>query len=427
MTKAQLASNNTNNASILEEFKLELNEYITQNQINTIEIEEFFEEKYNKIVVEIKDGEYLVENQEIMYSISTFENEVYEVEKWDGTIATNFESGNGSQESPHIINTASQLAYLSELSRDEEYDTTDKYYKVEKNIVLNFNVENEEKLTFEPIGEYSAKAFKGNFDGNNNVIYGLYNVSGENHIGLFASINSAEVKNIKMQDLYIYGQSWLGGISGYAIAATWSDKGIKNCEVSGEIYGNGNQVGGIVGRFDGGTIENCKSFTIISGKNNIGGIVGVNAYWNILFNCVNYGNISANENYCGGISGHAQASIKNSYNLGNVTGTTNVGGIEGYAVENSWGSTKYCYSIGTITGDELVGGIIGTGGANLASLYYYGDNIGAVEGLDIENSVRLITENELYSKEFWIENGYSEETWYLGDGEMPKLLFEIEN
>src|SRR5574344_2616613 len=54
---------------------------------------------------------------------------------WDGSIATGYKSGSGTEEDPYVISNGSQLAYLSEQLKTNNYENT--YFKLEKDIVLN--------------------------------------------------------------------------------------------------------------------------------------------------------------------------------------------------------------------------------------------------------------------------------------------------
>ena len=86
---------------------------------------------------------------------------------------------------------------------------------------------------------------------------------------------------------------------------------------------------------------------------------------------------------CGGIVAYANAtSIYNCYNKGNVTGTSQAGGILGYGVSNP--SVKNCYNRGDIllkttqTGSRYVGGILGYVNTGTLSNCY---NTGSVSAL----------------------------------------------
>ena len=89
---------------------------------------------------------------------------------------------------------------------------------------------------------------------------------------------------------------------------------------------------------------------------------------NNISNCQNTGDIIGN--YAGGILGVIEPSnslfvtISNSYNTGAVTGTSNAGGILGYAYTDSTTGQLYAtisnsYNTGAVTGTNNAGGILG--------------------------------------------------------------------
>lgn len=69
--------------------------------------------------------------------------------------------------------------------------------------------------------------------------------------------------------------------------------------------------------------------------------------------------------YVGGLAGHTEGSLSNSYSTGNVTGEENVGSLVGH---NS-GIVSNSHSSGSVTGDSRVGGLVGWNQAKLSSSY----------------------------------------------------------
>ena len=125
-----------------------------------------------------------------------------EVEYWDGTIATSYNKGTGSESDPYIISNGKELAYLAqEVNKGTTYDG--KYFKLTNNIHLNNGVieqkngqilytRNSVKYYIKPFtNEYyqdeafenklgtinifpQMQTFRGNINGNDKFIYGLY-------------------------------------------------------------------------------------------------------------------------------------------------------------------------------------------------------------------------------------------------------------
>lgn len=106
--------------------------------------------------------------------------------------------------------------------------------------------------------ESEESGFNGTFDGNNHTISGLHTVQNdENNIyGMFGVISAGTVRNLKLINVAIEGNSLVGGLAGENYGY------IENCSVSGKIYAlrksNMLSVGGIVGN-NYGIIENVNS------------------------------------------------------------------------------------------------------------------------------------------------------------------------
>ncbi len=131
------------------------------------------------------------------------------------------------------------------------------------------------------IGWYDDHEFQGTFDGQGHTISNLYMMGEDGNRGLFGDIKDATIKNLKLVDPYIQcgdyddGNCHVGALVGRA-------KGnctITNCAVVGgtvrAVSGYQDEMGGICG-FVKGTcnISNCYATCTISGRSQLGGIVG---------------------------------------------------------------------------------------------------------------------------------------------------------
>ena len=231
-------------------------------------------------------------------------------EIWDGTKASSFAGGNGTEASPFLIENAKQL-YKMVAEYDSLDISKDKYFKITKDIYINdvtdgtFVGELSDKKNWlskygtEIASASKANSFNGILDGDNNTIYGLY-INGIKNAGLFAAISSyAEIKNLAFENLLISGGSGYGGaIAGQAIYYTWkSGAKITNCSVVNAtigVSGNMEMVGGFLGNINDCTVTftNCYSYdTRLSDLLIPGGIVG--STWNAgtlkLINCYSIG------------------------------------------------------------------------------------------------------------------------------------------
>lgn len=139
---------------------------------------------------------------------------------WNGTAATDFAGGNGTEANPYLIANADQLAYFrNEVDGGRTFDN--EFVKLTANIHLS-------NVNFEPIGwgyEYNdwnvgdqtGKPFKGTFDGNGKTIFDLYQNgwdminagTGEAYtytncgFGLFAAAADATFKNLNIYGAYV--------------------------------------------------------------------------------------------------------------------------------------------------------------------------------------------------------------------------------
>ena len=193
-------------------------------------------------------------------------------------------------------------------------------------------------------GWSGISGFAGTFDGNGHKIS---NLSGTQ--GLFASAENATIQNVGLENLNVNGSSQVGGLVGRATAVD-----IKNCYTTGIIKGS-SYVGGLVGYAP-------------SAKNGNDGTS--KTVWDNVYSSAN---IKGTSDYVGGLVGYTNTSpgevfdLKNCYAIGNVTGSSKVGGLAGYmyfdedAKHGSHDITdiENAYAGGNVTGTSTVGGFVG--------------------------------------------------------------------
>lgn len=273
-----------------------------------------------------------------------------ETNVWDGTIASGFAGGDGTQNNPFQIETAAQLAHFAKtVNEGEAY--------LYKYIVLTADIDLANK-EWTPIGNHS-NIFKGNFNGNNHTVTGM-KISGElDRVGLFGeckkfNVDSA-IKNITVKDSVICGNKFVGAIVGSA-----EEINIENCRSIGNTINGETDVGGICGKIGGysvGKVSQCYNSSKVTGGGRVGGIAGMGG---IAENCLNTGEImiinKAHKSAGGGIFGifddtTASASITACVNLGKVSGGESFGGIVGSTDSKSTGHISNCYyNMDAITG-----------------------------------------------------------------------------
>lgn len=222
-----------------------------------------------------------------------------------------------------------------------------------------------------PIGNTRENAFKGKFDGLGNSIFGL-------------SIKNSDDSNGKATGLFGFTD---GAIMGNVTLIAGTD-GIS-------VQGGSTDTGAFIGHAVNTTVKGVNSTLKVSGKNNVGGIVGyakddtrltysfADALGSVqpdsrsseLTNLVNTGNVRGVSNV-GGLVGYMdggklsndeenRAKYKGSYNLGKITGigndSNNIGGLIGKAENAIVGGTKNTLiNYNTVEGGYNVGGIVGS-------------------------------------------------------------------
>ena len=260
-----------------------------------------------------------------------------------------------------------------------------------------------------PIGNTASVPFNAIFDGNRlhgHTISNLYiNRPGTTGLGLFGYTgSSATIRNVELLDVSLTGHDDVGGLVGFNDGGT-----ISNSDVSGSISG-GHQVGGLAGNNQsGGSIENSQASGTVLGYRNAGGLVGAN------YDTISDSHATAavtsefpsTIEQAGGLVGLNQdGTISNSYATGTVEGNQDIGGLVG---KNDSGTIEEnSYATGDVTGrdattstSERIGGLVGlnTGGSAAISDGYA---TGTVEGhQDIGG---LVGKNDLGSIE---ENSYA--------------------
>lgn len=285
---------------------------------------------------------------------------------WDGSVASEFSSGNGSESSPYRITTADELAFLAEAVNNGN-TFTGVYFELDADIFLNDTAESnwkENAKKWIPIGAFDT-AFSGIFNGNGHTVSGLYITCYDSYVGLFGKAIEAKITNLGVINSFVQGSSSVGAIVGEDencyFEACYSD-----CEIHGEF-----NLGGISGTSICSTFKKCYNLGNISGNKIVGGISG-NAMEAPLFeHCYNVGELTVSSEIVGGIVGNlGRGSTTSSYNAGSINGNKYIGGIVGFS---GGCSITDCYNIGAIKGEDSVGGIFGHATATMSTCYNSGE------------------------------------------------------
>ena len=334
-------------------------------------------------------------------------------EKWTDFTAPDFAGGSGTKDDPYQIATAGQLAKLAEEVNSGVVGKTHsgEYFKLTAPIDLSGK-------RWVPIGygNLSSKSFSGYFDGNNQVITGLYVDERGNNVcaGLFgvvvAGSDETVLKNFCIENatIYagnstdssanahpnIYGAGVLAGSLTTMGGSSATFIGVENCQGTGQVD-SGMYAGGLIGDASRAHVSDCSADVTVTGTCVSGGFIG-NDYkgsyknctakgsvcggWSTggfagcvfevdasaeIEHCASYGDVTANNWNTGGFVGYLEkGEISNSVSYGNVTNT--VTGWEpktgGFSGGNIGGKIQNCSAAGTVTGSHSTiapGGFIG--------------------------------------------------------------------
>lgn len=329
---------------------------------------------------------------------------------WDGTAAA-WTAGDGSAESPFLIENEQNLAYLqTTVNEGESY--AGKFFKLTADLDMSASADH----LFYPIGifndyfveseyYYESLSFDGVFDGD------------------YHTIDNLRIVYRDTDDL--------GGVGLFAVGRPTTE--IRNLILGSKVEVDAPEsysVGGIMGYCDGCKIINCSmAGTIDGGGGEVGGIVGTAQGSSIIDGCVSTGIINAHTS-CGGIVGYAPTSVvKNCFSSAEVNcpGAFQVGGIAGWLYKSS---ISNCVAIGKVTaelGSSWLAGmspICSDLEASVAANCYYVEALTGCKPLSAQVGVIGVTEEELKS-EATLAALNGDDAWCAGPDGFPALAWTI--
>ena len=320
-------------------------------------------------------------------------------------------AGAGTAENPYKIQNVNDLKKLAEkVNGGEAYANT--YFKLTASIDLN----NEPNWT--PIGTEDT-LFQGTFDGGGHQITNL-KIGKREYGGLFGNVWGATIQNCNVTG-EVNGYNYSGGIVGYANDNTH----ILNCSFQGNVKGNGQDRGGIVGSTSiGCDVSGCFVTGTVTGGNCVGGIAGNGV--GTIKNCYALADVTAGGDSAGGIAGYAYGiTIENCYYSGKVSSNGNAGGIAGIA-RNS--GIQNCVSLAErVTGVWQVNRIAGGNhSATLTNNYAWngtkinGNPVSADDAEGVNGTVLTYAGGTL-SPQFSAIFGENNSAWKFTDNGLPIL------
>ena len=260
--------------------------------------------------------------------------------------------GDGKVGNPYIITKAEELAWFRDQVNGGNNKIC---AKIANNVeVIDMSKvchaadasKNLEELSWVPIGK-SNIMYQGTFDGNGKSITNLYiNAIKENMgIGFFGYTFQSTIKNLTFENANVTNtNSHTGVLVGYAgYGSTLQNIKISNtCQMKGGTF-----TGGIAGILDGNAY-NCVNYATVQGIQNVGGLCGnYSRTGNSMIACANYGNVTASSLGVGGLVGFFDSgTIQDCANYGDVKGTYRIAGMAGSV---SQGKIKNVFSYGNVS------------------------------------------------------------------------------
>lgn len=285
-------------------------------------------------------------------------------------------SGDGTVNKPFLISTAAELAWFRD-HVNENYDNVKSSAKLAADIDLSdfCHAADDSKIekSWVPIGNSNNK-YQGTFDGNNKTITNLYINASQLNVGLFGCTYEGTIKNLTFEYANVTNtNNYVGVLVGKAFwGSTLQNIKISNtCQIKG-----GNYTGGIAGYLDGNAY-NCVNCATVQGIKYIGGLCGfysISRTGNSMTACANYGNVTASSLGVGGLVGYFDSgTIQDCANYGGVKGTNYIAGMAG-SVNN--GKIQNVFSYGNISvtnKTQRVGMVFGNSylGATEGMVAYY--------------------------------------------------------
>ena len=238
-----------------------------------------------------------------------------------------------------------------------------------------------------PIGT-NTNPYCGMFDGNGHTVSGVCVTVDYNGAGFFGCVAYPEntdeivdvspeyivgtreynIKNLKIVDASVSGKQNVGGIVGYA-----SNAGLLNCSFSGTVTGTENSVGGIAGWVCASSVvSECCSTGVVTGHQRTGGVVGYASGNAVITKCYSNAPVTGYTNVGGIVGTLSSASAVGAFFLGSVTAKNRAGGLAGYS---AFGTLKSAYAVSEITSTDAaaadLGGAVGViYGGTYASVFY---------------------------------------------------------
>lgn len=333
---------------------------------------------------------------------------------WDGSVATGFAGGDGSQQSPYEIETPAQLALLAQKVNNGEI-LTGVYFTQTADLDLNGS----EDLQWTPISNKYNKYFGGNYNGAGYKINNFYINDTDEGTTNICSLFGNCTKDCTITGIVIEGK--INTLLGYAGIVSFTSGSITDCVSLLDISISGSGKGGGIASTNGGTVERC----VFAGKF-FGGFMGSGIAADnrgTVSECLNIGQMEGNPQasspMTAGIVASNSGTVQNCINAGSVFGYYNCGGI----TASQGGTLSDCINVGPVFGYNNCGAITGTGNGT-SHLYY---DVQTASGLlagetyyDSKENLRVTTASFISGDESMLTFTDADK-WMFTAGSYPQL------
>ena len=259
--------------------------------------------------------------------------------------------GEGKVGNPYIITKAEELAWFRDQVNNGQYSIC---AKIADNVeVIDMSTvchaadasKNLGELSWVPIGV--GNAYTGTFDGSGKTISNLYIKAEKQQAGLFGYTFQSTIKNLTFENANVTNTN---NYTGILVGDAGYESSLQNIKISNTCQIKGGKcTGGIAGELDGNAY-NCVNYATVQGIQYIGGLCGYysrSRTGNSMTACANYGNVTASSLGVGGLVGYFDSgTIQDCANYGGVKGTERVAGMAG-SVNN--GKIQNVFSYGNIS------------------------------------------------------------------------------
>jgi len=273
-----------------------------------------------------------------------------------------FVGGDGSESSPYEIEDWYHL--------DSVRDNLDAHFVLNNDLdssTEGYSTHVEESDGgWDPIGDVIDDVFfEGTLDGQGYEVDGIViDREDEYNAGLFSLVgDEGLVKDIGLVNADVSGEWETGALVGRLDGGV-----IENSFARGYVSGLENEIGGLVGMTigdDSRIIQSYAEVHIESEGNQVGGLVGSSS--GDIISSYADGNIEADDSESvGGLAGTTNGDVTSSYSLGELSGGSVVGGLAG---RNNEGDVSNSFAANDVSAESNSGGLLGAqGGAGEANL-----------------------------------------------------------